>query len=250
LVTPSNGGPPTHSHRMAISISARGCARLSCPPTFGPSALGCSNRDLRVGGAPPSHLWFVAGPDEVDAGRDVPRVRSSRGSAHESLEKLNARLPAVRGDESAAEGRNGSEKLLRFRRFGDVILESLHECARAIGHRSVCRERYGRNTPSLFRREALSPRTAATRTCFSKSSRVATRHPSPVVLTTNDPFSEWPDVFPHAACVVTHRRSPGPPLRSPDIESQSYRAKEAKERAAAKKALNPNEARPDLRPSE
>lgn len=34
------------------------------------------------------------------------------------------------------------------------------------------------------------------------------------------------------------------------IEGQSYRAKEAKERAAAKKALKPNETRPDLRPSE
>jgi hypothetical protein len=34
------------------------------------------------------------------------------------------------------------------------------------------------------------------------------------------------------------------------IEGQSYRAKEAKERAAAKKALKPNEPRPDLRPSE
>lgn len=72
----------------------------------------------------------------------------------------------------------------------------------------------------------------------------------PVELTTNKPFSEWPDVFPHAACVVTlvdrliHR------CEVLHIEGQSYRAKEAKERAAAKKALKPNETRPDLRPSE
>jgi len=72
----------------------------------------------------------------------------------------------------------------------------------------------------------------------------------PVVLTTNKPFSEWPDVFPHAACVVTlvdrliHR------CEVLHIEGQSYRAKEAKERAAAKKALKPNETRPNLRPSE
>ena len=72
----------------------------------------------------------------------------------------------------------------------------------------------------------------------------------PVVLTTNKPFSEWPDVFPHAACVVTlvdrliHR------CEVLHIEGQSYRAKEAKERATAKKALKPNEMRPNLRPSE
>jgi DNA replication protein DnaC len=58
----------------------------------------------------------------------------------------------------------------------------------------------------------------------------------PVVLTTNKPFSEWPDVFPHAACVVTlvdrliHR------CEVIHIDGQSYRAKEAKERAAAKRA--------------
>jgi len=46
----------------------------------------------------------------------------------------------------------------------------------------------------------------------------------PVVLTTNKPFSEWPDVFPHAACVVTlvdrliHR------CEVLHIEGQSYRA--------------------------
>jgi len=58
----------------------------------------------------------------------------------------------------------------------------------------------------------------------------------PLVLTTNKPFSEWPDVFPHAACVVTlvdrliHR------CEVIHIDGQSYRAKEAKERAASKRA--------------
>lgn len=58
----------------------------------------------------------------------------------------------------------------------------------------------------------------------------------PIVLTTNKPFSEWPDVFPHAACVVTlvdrliHR------CEVIHIDGQSYRAKEAKERAASKRA--------------
>jgi DNA replication protein DnaC len=61
----------------------------------------------------------------------------------------------------------------------------------------------------------------------------------PVVLTTNKPFSEWPDVFPHAACVVTlvdrliHR------CEVIHIEGNSFRAKEAKERAASKKAKKP-----------
>lgn len=62
----------------------------------------------------------------------------------------------------------------------------------------------------------------------------------PIVLTTNKPFSEWPDVFPHAACVVTlvdrliHR------CEVIHIEGSSYRAKEAKERAAAKRARKPS----------
>lgn len=56
----------------------------------------------------------------------------------------------------------------------------------------------------------------------------------PMVLTTNRPFGEWGEVFPNAACVVTlvdrlvHR---GEVLA---IAGDSYRAKEAQERAAAK----------------
>lgn len=58
-----------------------------------------------------------------------------------------------------------------------------------------------------------------------------------VVLTTNKPFAEWNDVFPNAACVVTlvdrlvHNSEILP------IEGESYRLKEAKERAAAKAKL-------------
>lgn len=57
----------------------------------------------------------------------------------------------------------------------------------------------------------------------------------PIALTTNKSFSEWPDVFPHAACVVTlvdrliHR------CEVVNIEGTSYRVKEAKERAAKKR---------------
>jgi DNA replication protein DnaC len=56
----------------------------------------------------------------------------------------------------------------------------------------------------------------------------------PVVLSTNKAFSEWSEVFPHAACTVTlvdrlvHRSE------IIEIEGDSYRLKEAKERSAEK----------------
>lgn len=56
----------------------------------------------------------------------------------------------------------------------------------------------------------------------------------PVLLSTNKAFSEWGEVFPHAACVVTlvdrliHR------AEVIDIEADSYRLKEAKELTAAR----------------
>ena len=56
-----------------------------------------------------------------------------------------------------------------------------------------------------------------------------------IVLTTNKPFSEWSEIFPNAACVVTlvdrlvHRSE------IVQIEGESYRLKEAKERAASKR---------------
>lgn len=61
----------------------------------------------------------------------------------------------------------------------------------------------------------------------------------PIALTTNKPFGEWPDVFPHAACVVTlvdrliHR------CEVINIEGSSYRVKEAKERTANKRKSRP-----------
>jgi DNA replication protein DnaC len=57
-----------------------------------------------------------------------------------------------------------------------------------------------------------------------------------IVLSTNKPFAEWAEVFPHAACTVTlidrliHR------AEIIDIEGDSFRLKEAKERAATKSA--------------
>ena len=60
--------------------------------------------------------------------------------------------------------------------------------------------------------------------------------PRSIVLSTNKPFAEWSEVFPHAACTVTlidrllHRSE------IIDIEGESYRLKEAKERAETKSA--------------
>jgi DNA replication protein DnaC len=57
------------------------------------------------------------------------------------------------------------------------------------------------------------------------------------VLTTNRPFKEWKEVFPNAACVVSlidrlvHR------CEVVVIEGESYRLKEAKDRAAQKAAM-------------
>lgn len=56
----------------------------------------------------------------------------------------------------------------------------------------------------------------------------------PVLLSTNKAFTEWSEVFPHAACVVTlvdrliHR------AEVIDIDAESYRLKEAKELSAAR----------------
>jgi DNA replication protein DnaC len=58
----------------------------------------------------------------------------------------------------------------------------------------------------------------------------------PIALTTNKAFNEWPEVFPHAACTVTlvdrlvHRSE------VLEVEGDSYRLKEAKERSAARAA--------------
>lgn len=58
----------------------------------------------------------------------------------------------------------------------------------------------------------------------------------PILISTNKAFSEWSEVFPHAACTVTlvdrlvHRSE------ILEIEGDSYRLKEAKERTAAKTA--------------
>ena len=59
----------------------------------------------------------------------------------------------------------------------------------------------------------------------------------PTLITTNKPFSEWNEVFPNASCVVTlidrltHR------AELVQIEADSYRLREAKQRAADKASM-------------
>jgi DNA replication protein DnaC len=61
-------------------------------------------------------------------------------------------------------------------------------------------------------------------------------HEKSTVITTNKPFTEWRDIFPNAACVVSlvdrlvHRSE------IVNIEADSYRLKEAKEESAKRKA--------------
>lgn len=55
-----------------------------------------------------------------------------------------------------------------------------------------------------------------------------------ILLSTNKPFAEWSQVFPHAACVVTLIDRLVHKAEIIDIEGDSYRLKEAKERAAKK----------------
>ncbi len=73
----------------------------------------------------------------------------------------------------------------------------------------------------------------------------------PIVLSTNKRFAEWPQVFPNAACVVTlvdrliHR------CECIEIDADSYRLKEAKERDAARaKARSARRKKTNARPAD
>ena len=56
-----------------------------------------------------------------------------------------------------------------------------------------------------------------------------------IVLTTNKSFDEWNDVFPNAACVVTMIDRLLHKAEIAEIDAESYRLKEAKERAAKRR---------------
>lgn len=57
----------------------------------------------------------------------------------------------------------------------------------------------------------------------------------PTIVTTNRPFAEWSEVFPNAACVVSIVDRLVHHAEILVIEGESYRMREAKERAARKK---------------
>lgn len=59
-------------------------------------------------------------------------------------------------------------------------------------------------------------------------------HQGSTLITTNKPFSEWNQVFPNAACVVTIIDRLVHKAEILTIEGDSYRLKEARERAAQK----------------
>jgi len=59
----------------------------------------------------------------------------------------------------------------------------------------------------------------------------------PIILTTNKAFSEWNSVFPNAGCLVTLIDRIVHKSEILTIDGDSYRAKEAAERAAQKQAL-------------
>lgn len=65
-----------------------------------------------------------------------------------------------------------------------------------------------------------------------------------ILLSTNKPFAEWSQVFPHAACVVTLIDRLVHKAEIVDIEGDSFRLKEAKERAAKKAATRGARRRP------
>ena len=66
----------------------------------------------------------------------------------------------------------------------------------------------------------------------------------PTIITTNRPFAEWPEVFPNAACVVSIVDRLVHHAEILVIEGESYRMREAKERAARKLPAKKRQRRP------
>lgn len=65
----------------------------------------------------------------------------------------------------------------------------------------------------------------------------------PTIITTNRPFAEWGEVFPNAACVVSIVDRLVHHAEILVIKGESYRMREAKERAARKSASKPRRRR-------
>jgi len=65
-----------------------------------------------------------------------------------------------------------------------------------------------------------------------------------IVVTTNRPFAEWNEVFPNAACVVSLIDRLVHHSQIVAIEGDSYRMKEAQERASRRKEQATKKRRP------
>ncbi|MEB3327877.1 MAG: ATP-binding protein [Candidatus Sericytochromatia bacterium] len=72
----------------------------------------------------------------------------------------------------------------------------------------------------------------------------------PLVLTTNRPFAEWGEVFPNAACVVTLVDRLVHKAEVIAIAGDSYRAKEAADRNAAREKERKRRKKPPTEPTE
>ena len=70
----------------------------------------------------------------------------------------------------------------------------------------------------------------------------------PTIITTNRPFAEWSEVFPNAACVVSIVDRLIHHAEILVIEGESYRMREAKQRAARKAKTKPGKRRNPLTP--
>jgi DNA replication protein DnaC len=113
--------------------------------------------------------------------------------------------------------------------------DMLHDLAAQESNTSLARRLHRYTRPQLLAIDEVGYLTYDTRYADLLFEVVTRRYQQrSIVLTTNKPFGEWNEVFPNAACVVTlvdrlvHR------AEIVSIHGNSYRLKEAKQRAADK----------------
>ena len=114
--------------------------------------------------------------------------------------------------------------------------DMLHDLAAQDSSLALARRLHRYTTPTILAVDELGYLSYDTRYADLLFAVITRRYQAqrPIALTTNKVFSEWNQVFPNAACVVTlvdrlvHRSE------IIALEGQSYRLKEAQERAARK----------------